>query len=100
MKQDVAAELQIQIIEGLDNAVYTKDWSVARSYFTKAMYTGFSSLGSGNPAKIPADELVDAWQKNLYAGKKSFHIRGSHVVTINNNNTAANYSKALCCQRH
>jgi hypothetical protein len=31
---------------------------------------------------MPSAELVSAWEKNLYPGKASFHLRGNHRVTV------------------
>lgn len=88
------AEWQIiNIIDGIDNAVDAKDWVKARSYFTEIIYVDFSSLGGGNPAEIQSDDLISAWQKNLYAGKKSFHLRSNHTVEVHEQ-TATDFSKA------
>jgi hypothetical protein len=80
------------VIDAIDNAVDAKDWAQARSYFTDIIYVDFSSLGGGKPAEIQADDLIAAWQTNLYAGKQSFHLRGSHAISINGE-TATDYSK-------
>ena len=81
------------VIESIDNAVDAKDWAKARSFFTENIYVDFSSLAGGSAVEITSDQLIAAWEKNLYAGKKSFHLRGNHQITINGN-TASDYSKA------
>jgi hypothetical protein len=83
----------MNVIDGIDNAVDAKDWTRARSFFTEIIYVDFSSLGGGNPAEMPADNLIDGWQRNLYAGKQSFHLRGNHMININGE-AATDYSKA------
>jgi len=83
----------MNIIDGIDNAVDAKDWARARSFFTEIIYVDFSSLGGGNPTEMPADDLIGGWQRNLYAGKQSFHLRGNHMININGE-TATDYSKA------
>lgn len=61
--------------------------------FTKKINVDFTSLTGGKPAQIMADELVGNWQKNLYAEKKSYHLRGNHRITVNSNRAEA-FSKA------
>ena len=71
----------VRIADALDAAVDAKDWRLARSFFTDQIEVDFTSLSGGEPAKIPADGLIDGWSANLTAEKTSFHLRGNHRVT-------------------
>ncbi|MBP2338062.1 hypothetical protein JOF41_004240 [Saccharothrix coeruleofusca] len=70
------------VVDGIDNAVDDKDWARCRRYFTDQVDVDFAALDGGPPARIPADELVGAWRRNLYAEKASFHSRTNHEITI------------------
>lgn len=72
----------ISVANGLDVAVDAKDWVKARSYFADRIDVDFTSLAGGEPATIPSDGLISGWQGNLFAEKKSFHLRGNHVVEV------------------
>ena len=81
------------VIDSIDNAVDAKDWARARSFFTQRIYTDFSSLGGGPAAEISSDGLISGWEQNLYADKKTFHLRANHAITIEGD-TASDFSKA------
>ena len=69
----------IEIADAIDRAVDDKDWGRARSYFADELRV---SLPGAEPRAMPADDLVGAWEANLYDGKASFHLRGNHLVTL------------------
>jgi hypothetical protein len=69
----------IEIADAIDRAVDAKDWALTRSYFAEEIRV---SLPGSQPTTMPSAELVGAWEKNLYAEKPSFHLRGNHLVTI------------------
>jgi hypothetical protein len=69
----------IEIADAIDRAVDLKDWALTRSYFSETIRV---SLPGSEPTSMPSADLVGAWEKNLYAGKASFHLRGNHLVTI------------------
>ena len=76
-------ELEIRrVVDGIDSAVDAKTWDVCRAYFTDMIDVDFTSLVGGAPARIPADALVAGWQRNLYAEKKSLHMRSNHQLVI------------------
>lgn len=81
------------VVDEIDNACDAKDWVICRSYFTDEVETDFTSLAGGGPAHIPADDLIGAWEKNLFAEKKTFHQRGNHRIEITGD-TATVFSKA------
>lgn len=81
----IADELEIRrVVDEIDNATDEKNWARCRSFFTEEVDVDFVSLaaGGGEPSRIKADELIDAWKTNLYAEKKSFHLRGNHRIKI------------------
>ncbi len=81
--QRLADEMEIRrVVDEIDNAVDAKDWAACRAYFTDDINVDFTSLAGGKPAHIKSDELVGGWRRNLYAEKKSHHMRSNHRVTI------------------
>ena len=70
-----------RVVDGIDNAVDAKDWPLCRSFFTDEIFADFTSLAGGEPGRIPAGGLVGAWETNLYADKKSHHMRSNHRIT-------------------
>jgi SnoaL-like domain len=72
----------ILVVDEIDNAVDAKDWQKCRNYFTEEIYADFTSLAGGSPGNMPADDLVGTWATNLYAEKRSHHMRSNHRVTI------------------
>lgn len=78
----LATQEMIRVADAIDAATDRKDWAEARSHFADAVAVDFSSLVGGEPATIPADDLVGGWAANLTAGKPSFHLRGNHRVTF------------------
>ena len=94
-QQKLADEMEIRrVVDEIDNAVDAKDWTKARTFFADRVNTDFTSLAGGKPAQITADELVGGWRTNLYADKKSFHLRGNHRIQINGSRAEA-FSKAF-----
>ncbi len=81
--QRLAAEMEIiRVVDDVDNTVDAKDWSTCRSYFLDEIDADFTSLAGGSPGRMKADDLVAAWETNLYSDKKSHHMRSNHRVTI------------------
>ncbi|MBA2715171.1 MAG: nuclear transport factor 2 family protein [Rubrobacteraceae bacterium] len=70
-----------RVVDGIDLATDAKDWVLCRAYFTSEIFADFTSLAGGEPGRMPADDLVDAWRTNLYADKKSHHMRTNHRIT-------------------
>ena len=81
--QYVADETEIRrVVDEIDNACDEKDWPACRALFAGEVEVDFTSLAGGEPARIKADDLIDAWRTNLYADKKTYHQRGNHRVSI------------------
>ena len=72
----------VRVVDGIDDAVDAKDWEASRALFADEIFVDFTSLAGGEPGRIPADDLVDAWRTNLYADKPSFHMRTNHRVSV------------------
>jgi ketosteroid isomerase-like protein len=72
-----------RVVDGIDNAVDAKDWTLCRSFFTDEIFADFTSLAGGEAGRTAADGLVGAWETNLYADKKSHHMRSNHRITLN-----------------
>ncbi|MEL6362817.1 MAG: nuclear transport factor 2 family protein [Pseudomonadota bacterium] len=67
----------IALASMLDTAVDAKDWAAANAFFTQSIDVRLP----GAPATtMKASELVAAWEHNLFAEKKSFHLRGDEIV--------------------
>jgi len=82
--QRLSDELAIRhVVDEIDNTVDAKDWTTCRSYFLEEIDVDFSSLAGGSPGRMPAADLIAAWQHNLYREKLSHHMRTNHRITIN-----------------
>ena len=87
-------EMEIRkVVDEIDNICDLKDWKTLRSFFTDEVATDFTSLTGGEAAKIKADELVGAWETNLFAEKKTYHQRGNHRIEIDGDKAIV-FSKA------
>ena len=71
-----------RVVDGIDLATDAKDWGLCRGYFTDEIFVDFSSLAGGEPGRMPADDLVNAWKTNLYAEKLSHHMRTNHRISL------------------
>lgn len=71
-----------RLVDAIDNAVDAKDWDLCRGFFVDEIYADFTSLAGGEPGRIPADDLVGSWKTNLYAEKKSHHMRSNHRISL------------------
>jgi SnoaL-like domain len=76
------------VINTLFVSVDQKDWKVTRSVFTPQISIDFTSLGGGK-ATIPADDLVAAWNRNLYKDKQSLHMTSNKQFNITANRIEA-----------
>jgi hypothetical protein len=82
-EQRISDELVIRlVVDEIDNACDAKDWETCRSFFADEVEADFTSLAGGEPARMAADDLVGAWEKNLFAEKKTYHQRGNHRIEI------------------
>jgi hypothetical protein len=72
----------ISAVDGIDSAVDAKDWDTCAAYFADELDIDFTSLVGGSPMRLKSADLVGAWRTNLYAEKKSHHMRSNHQVTI------------------
>jgi hypothetical protein len=70
------------VVDGIDSAVDAKDWARCRAYFTHEIRVDFAALGGGPAGRMPADDLVESWRRNLFAEKASFHMRGNHLIEV------------------
>jgi hypothetical protein len=75
-------ELIREVVDGIDNAVDRKDWARCRSYFSNEIYVDFTSLAGGEPGRMPADDLIEAWRSNLPSEKPTLHLRTNHEYRI------------------
>jgi hypothetical protein len=92
--ESVADELEIRrVVDEIDNLCDAKNWKKLRALFTDEVEADFTSLAGGEAAKIKAEDLVGAWETNLFEGKKTFHQRGNHRIKIKGD-TAEVFSKA------
>jgi len=82
-QEKIAAELEIRrVVDEIDNACDAKDWAKCRTFFTDEVDVDFTSLAGGEPSRVKADDLIGAWNANLFAEKKSFHMRSNHRIEI------------------
>ncbi|MEM8655681.1 MAG: nuclear transport factor 2 family protein [Pseudomonadota bacterium] len=89
----------IRIADALDAAVDAKNWALARSFFTDTIDVDFNSLVGGAPATMAADALITGWSSNLTNEKTSFHLRGNHRITYQDDGTATMLSHGYAWNR-
>lgn len=78
-----ADEAEIRrVVDEIDNACDAKDWEKCRSFFADEVDVDFTSLAGGEPSRVKAGDLIGAWEANLFAEKKSFHMRSNHRIEI------------------
>lgn len=81
--QDVSDKWEIRcLVDEIDNAVDAKDWAICRQFFAEEVDVDFTSLAGGEPMRILSDDLIDGWRTNLFAEKKSHHMRSNHRIEI------------------
>src|SRR5215213_6474782 len=82
-QEKIADELEIRrVVDEIDNSCDAKDWAKCRSFFADEVDVDFTSLAGGEPSRMKADDLVGAWKTNLFAEKKTFHLRSNHRIEI------------------
>ncbi len=82
-EQRASDEAEIRrAVDEIDNACDEKNWAACRALFADEIDVDFTSLAGGEPARIAADELIDAWRTNLFDAKKTFHLRGNHRIAL------------------
>jgi hypothetical protein len=92
-QEKIADEAEIRrVVDEIDNACDAKDWTKCRSFFADEIEVDFTSLAGGEPSRMKADDLIGAWNANLFAEKKSFHMRSNHRIEIEGNRAEV-YSK-------
>lgn len=63
-----------------------RDWQACRDAFSDRVETDYTSLNSGQPATLNADDLVNGWNRFFnQTFKTTQHLIGSHVVSITDN---------------
>jgi len=81
--ESIADEMEIRrVVDEIDNFCDEKNWKKLRTLFADEVDVDFTSLAGGEPSKIKADDLIGAWETNLFAEKKTFHQRGNHRIKI------------------
>jgi hypothetical protein len=82
-QEKIADEAEIRrVVDEIDNACDAKDWAKCRAFFADEVDVDFTSLAGDKPARLKADDLIGAWKKNLFAEKKTFHMRSNHRIEI------------------
>jgi hypothetical protein len=92
-QEKIADEAEIRrVVDEIDNACDAKDWTKCRAFFADEVEVDFTSLAGGEPSRMKADDLIGAWKTNLFAEKKTFHMRSNHRIEIAGNRAEV-YSK-------
>ncbi|MBV7328463.1 nuclear transport factor 2 family protein [Chloroflexi bacterium TSY] len=73
-------EMIINTVNQMALAADLRDWELCRTCFADRVYVDYTSLADGEPATIPADALMEAWQALLPGFTATQHLIGSHVV--------------------
>lgn len=72
-----------QIIETVQNIFIGADehqWQLCRAAFADRVALDYTSLAGGEPAQLPADDIVAAWKAFLPGFRSTHHQLGNMVV--------------------
>jgi hypothetical protein len=76
---------RIDVVEKVDRlfvATDRKDWAAVQALFTERVAFDMSSLGSGAPAVLTAQEIVERWRDGLKDVQALHHQSGNYIVSL------------------
>lgn len=69
------------IFIGTDN----RDWKMVKNCFADRVLFDMTSIAGGKPEELPAEQIIDGWDKGLKDLQYIQHHAGNYIVNINNN---------------
>lgn len=82
---------KLAIIETVSKFAYyadNREWDALRLLFTEEVKVDYTSLAGGEPATIPANVLMESWNKGLTPLKATQHLISNHIVDLNSEHQA------------
>ena len=73
-----------EVVNRLAVTADTHDWPGLRQCFTDEVFADYTSLAGGQPSTVKADALVDAWKVVPGGFKRTQHLIGNHIITVEN----------------
>src|SRR4051812_11248356 len=98
---DLVARQQItDCIVKLFVSTDNRDWPGVRACLTDAVYFDMTSLAGGQPATVPAEQIVAGWTQGLAPIESVHHQAGNFQITVRGNEADATcYAIALHYRR-
>jgi SnoaL-like domain len=69
------------VISRMLHAIDRLDWTVVRESFADVVATDYTSLWGGEPAEVPAEQLLSQWQEFTATLAATHHQTGPIVVS-------------------
>ncbi|MGH7717512.1 MAG: nuclear transport factor 2 family protein [Gemmatimonadaceae bacterium] len=66
-----------------------RDWPAVRARFADTVDVDYTSLAGGEPARMPADQLVAAWRALLPGFHATQHLLGPVIVELDGDHATA-----------
>ncbi|WP_261300732.1 nuclear transport factor 2 family protein [Paenibacillus andongensis] len=82
---------KMAIIETVSKFAYYADhrqWEDLQQLFTEEVKVDYTSLAGGEPVTIPANVLMDSWNKVLTPLKATQHLISNHIIDFDNEHQA------------
>jgi hypothetical protein len=70
-----------EVITRMLHAIDRLDWAVVRESFADVVATDYTSLWGGEPAEVPAEQLIAQWQEFLATLAATHHQTGPIVMS-------------------
>lgn len=72
---------EADVITRMLHAIDRLDWTVVRESFADVVATDYTSLWGGEPAEVPAEQLIAQWQEFTATLAATHHQTGPVVVS-------------------
>ena len=62
----------------------TRDWNGVRACLTESVYFDMTSLAGGEPATVPAEQIIAGWKEGLAPIESVHHQAGNFEIAVRN----------------
>jgi hypothetical protein len=77
-----------EIYETITNffvVVDNKDWDIVSEIFSDTVLLDYTSMAGGEPAYLPAEQIIDTWKGFLPGFDHTHHQLGNYIIQIDEN---------------
>jgi len=79
----------------------TRDWNGVRACLTESVYFDMTSLAGGEPATVPAEQIIAGWKEGLAPIESVHHQAGNFEIAVRNREADAScYGIAMHYRRN